>query len=40
VAVTSVIEYLRGRTALELVRFVLRDDTWEAFERAAREAAG
>ena len=40
VAVTSVIEYLRGRTALELVRFVLRDDTGEAFERAAREAAG
>ena len=40
VAVTSVVEYLRGRTALELVRFVLRDDTWEAFERAAREAAG
>ena len=34
IAVDTVAEHLSGRTGLELVRFVLRDQTWDAFMRA------
>ena len=37
VAVSTVAAYLRGRTGLELVRFVLRDETWDPFAAALRE---
>jgi O-acetyl-ADP-ribose deacetylase (regulator of RNase III) len=37
VAVSTVLEHLQGGTALELVRFVLRADTWEPFVAAAED---
>jgi O-acetyl-ADP-ribose deacetylase (regulator of RNase III) len=40
VAIATVAEHLRGATGLELVRFVLRDATWDAFSAAAGELAG
>jgi len=40
VAVREVLEHLRGETGLELVRFVLRDATWDAFASAGEELAG
>jgi O-acetyl-ADP-ribose deacetylase (regulator of RNase III) len=39
VAVGAVAEHLRGETTLELVRFVLRDATWDAFVAAGEELA-
>jgi O-acetyl-ADP-ribose deacetylase (regulator of RNase III) len=40
VAVRTVAEHLRGETGLELVRFVLRDQTWEPFLRALDAVIG
>lgn len=39
IAVATVVEHLGGHTSLELVRFVLRDATWDAFARALDEAS-
>lgn len=40
VAVRTVVEHLGGRTGLALVRFVLRDQTWEPFLRALAVVMG
>jgi O-acetyl-ADP-ribose deacetylase (regulator of RNase III) len=40
VAITTVTDHLRSETHLEMVRFVLRDQTWDAFVAAAEELAG
>lgn len=40
VAVGTVAEHLRGGPGLRLVRFVLRDATWDAFVAAAEELTG
>jgi O-acetyl-ADP-ribose deacetylase (regulator of RNase III) len=40
VAVGEVVEHLRAETTPELVRFVLRDATWDAFVAAGKELAG
>jgi len=37
VGVSTVVEHLRGETSLQLVRFVLRDATWDPFVAAAGE---
>jgi O-acetyl-ADP-ribose deacetylase (regulator of RNase III) len=37
IALQTVVEHLRGETPLELVRFVLRDATWQAFSAAVDE---
>lgn len=39
IAVTTAAEHLRGETSLELVRFVLRGDTWDPFVAAAEDLA-
>jgi O-acetyl-ADP-ribose deacetylase (regulator of RNase III) len=39
VAIATVASHLRGETGLELVRFVLRSETWGAFVAALRELA-
>lgn len=39
VAVRTVVEHLGAETGLELVRFVLRDATWDAFVAAGEELA-
>jgi O-acetyl-ADP-ribose deacetylase (regulator of RNase III) len=39
VAVSTVADHLRGDTGLELVRFVLREETWDPFAAALREVA-
>lgn len=40
VAVTTVARHLAGGTGLELVRFVLREQTWAQFERALAAEIG
>jgi O-acetyl-ADP-ribose deacetylase (regulator of RNase III) len=40
IAVDTVAEHLGGRTGLELVRFVLRHQTWDAFVRALDARGG
>lgn len=39
IAVATVLEHLQGETGLELVRFVLRDQTWSSFAAALDELA-
>lgn len=40
IAIETVGQHLRGDTTLELVRFVLREATWEAFVSALAEIGG
>ncbi len=39
VAVSTIVEHLAGDTSLEIVRFVLRAETWEPFVAASDELA-